>query len=75
MMKAGDVVKHLPSGETWLLIGVDSRPERRHVYPGGWPASRGNIDDCEFIEHRADFMTEDIVEIRRRMWPGIQFDA
>jgi hypothetical protein len=41
----GDTVKHVPSGEEWLLI----RLEGEYVYPGGWPKSRALAADCRLV--------------------------
>lgn len=41
----GDTVKHIPTGEEWLLIRVKDE----YVYPGGWPASRALAADCVLI--------------------------
>jgi hypothetical protein len=38
--KAGDTVKHGPTGETWLLI---------RVVPGGWPATMAHASDCALV--------------------------
>jgi len=46
-MKAGDDVKHIPTGEEWVLAGVDTK--RGEVYPAGWPESIADIKDCELI--------------------------
>lgn len=43
-MRTGDIVKHHPTGETWLLGGADL--ERDEVYPLGWPPSIGKASDC-----------------------------
>jgi len=73
-VRAGDVVKHIPTGEEWLLLGVDSRPGRGHVYPAGWPPCRADMADCEFIEHRDGFPDDDALKARAKQWAGIQFD-
>lgn len=45
--RAGDRVKHRPSGETWILC-CDERNGR--VAPCGWPESYADALDCELIE-------------------------
>ena len=47
-IQAGDAVKHGPSGETWYLLGVDSR--RGRVCVAGWPPTEANLSDCTLIE-------------------------
>lgn len=46
MFAKGDTVKHIPTGEEWLLI----RAEGDYVYPGGWPASRALAADCRLLK-------------------------
>ncbi len=45
-MKAGDTVKHIPTGETWLLACA----ERGEVFPCGWPETIAKEADCELVE-------------------------
>ncbi|MBK9945618.1 MAG: hypothetical protein IPP12_00325 [Nitrospira sp.] len=45
--QAGDVVRHIPTGEEWLLI-VDEHEGR--VIPGGWPDTRADAKDCVLVE-------------------------
>ena len=46
---AGDIVKHIPTGETWVLCGVNN--ERGEVIPCGWPfPTLGKAEDCVLIE-------------------------
>lgn len=44
--KRGDTVRHIPSGEEWLLVRVQGD----YVYPGGWPPSRALKADCVVTE-------------------------
>jgi hypothetical protein len=44
------VVRHGPSGETWVLAAVDGE----HVYPAGWPPSRAEAGDCTLVEAADD---------------------
>jgi hypothetical protein len=41
-----DHVKHGPSGEEWVV----ARATSTHVYPCGWPPSRGDMADCTLIK-------------------------
>lgn len=43
-IEAGDTVKHGPSGETWFLLGVNSK--RGKVCVAGWPATVAELSDC-----------------------------
>lgn len=45
----GDIVRHIPSGEEWVLL----RATDDDVFPAGWPKSRARASDCELI-HRDD---------------------
>jgi hypothetical protein len=49
--RAGDHVKHAPSGETWLvrrMVGDD------RVECCGWPTSQGLLSDCEIVYRCTD---------------------
>lgn len=48
--KAGDTVKHGPTGETWFLLEDE---KDGHVRPAGWPVSRARADDCTLVEEAA----------------------
>jgi hypothetical protein len=49
--RAGDVVKHRPSGEEWVLSCDEERGE---VLPAGWPESVGKADDCDLVTQASD---------------------
>lgn len=49
--RAGDVVKHHPSGEEWVLACDE---ENGYVTPAGWPESRAAALDCTLIEAASD---------------------
>lgn len=49
--RAGDRVKHGPSGETWVLA-CDSQDDE--VMPAGWPESYANVGDCELVREATD---------------------
>lgn len=38
----GDTVYHRPTGETWIVAGVDGA----YLWPVGWPPGRANLTDC-----------------------------
>jgi hypothetical protein len=48
--RAGDHVKHLPSGEQWILA-VAYLDE---VYPCGWPETRAASKDCVLLRPATD---------------------
>lgn len=45
--RAGDVVKHHPTGETWILGTDECYGE---VFPLGWPETSAKAKDCELVE-------------------------
>lgn len=46
-----DTVKHRPSGETWVVCGVNH--ESGSLVPMGYPfPSIANVEDCELIKRR-----------------------
>lgn len=49
--RAGDIVRHLPTGKVWVLI-VDEH--NGMVTPGGWPVSWGAAIHCELIKAASD---------------------
>lgn len=44
-LERGDIVRHVPSGEEWLLLRVKDD----YVYPAGWPPSRALAADCVLV--------------------------
>lgn len=46
-IEAGDSVRHYPSGEDWLLLGVNRLQDE--VCVAGWPASRARLQHCALI--------------------------
>lgn len=49
--RAGDTVRHRPTGETWVLA-CDQRGA--DVLPAGWPETLARADDCELLEAAND---------------------
>ena len=49
--RAGDVVKHAPSEETWVLA-CDQDGDA--VMPAGWPESRADAADCTLVKAASD---------------------
>lgn len=45
-IKTGDTVKHLPTGERWLIAWADER----EVSACGWPETIAQASDCELIK-------------------------
>lgn len=48
-IRANDVVRHNPSGETWVVCGVSY--ERNELVPCGYPfPTLAKLSDCELVE-------------------------
>lgn len=43
-MKAGDIIKHIPTGETWTVAAVCNRTKM--LLCCGWPESMAPWSDC-----------------------------
>ena len=48
--RTGDVIRHIPSGEEWLVATADAR----HVSPCGWPYGLARLDEVELVEAATD---------------------
>lgn len=49
MIKPSDVVLHKPTGETWVVCGVDN--EKGELIPCGYPfPTLAKIEDCELVK-------------------------
>lgn len=51
MFRAGDIVKHGPTGETWTLACDEERDE---VQWAGWPEGFAKSKDCTLIKAATD---------------------
>ena len=49
-MRAGDVVKHGPSGETWVVAHV----EGNDLAWSGWPEGIARTSDCTLVKAATD---------------------
>lgn len=53
-IKPNDIVLHKPSGEKWVVAGVNYDEGR--LIPMGYPfPSLAKIEDCELLEERYEF--------------------
>lgn len=51
MINPNDFVKHIPTGEEWVVCGINY--QRNILIPCGYPfPTMANISDCELIESR-----------------------
>lgn len=65
-IKPNDVVLHKPSGEKWVVAGVNYGEGR--LIPKGYPfPSLANIADCELLERRYEFerQSDDVIKYFR----------
>ena len=51
-LRTGDTVKHIPTGETWVVAYADH--ERGKLAWCGWPEGEANIGDCLLLEQATD---------------------
>lgn len=65
MIQPNDIVRHIPTGETWVVCGVNV--EKGKLIPCGYPfPSMANISDCEIIERRNEPQTEEEIDALKR---------
>lgn len=58
-----DVVRHEPSGETWVVCGVNR--EAGTLIPCGYPfPSMAKVKDCTLIERRYEQEPQSVEEIK-----------
>ena len=58
-IRPNDIVRHIPSGEKWIVCGVSY--EQDELVPCGYPfPSLAKISDCELIEARGLPQTEEM---------------
>jgi hypothetical protein len=54
----GDIIKHRPTGETWIVALV----EDKDVYYCGYPfGGFGNLSDCELIKKATNLERERVI--------------
>lgn len=57
-IKPNDIVLHKPTGEKWVVAGVNR--EAHSLIPKGYPfPSVARIEDCELLERRYEFERQD----------------
>jgi hypothetical protein len=65
-----DIVKHRPSGEEWVVCGVNYR--NGELIPCGYPfPSIAKIEDCDLIEKRYDTMHQTEEQIKALQKDGM----
>lgn len=66
-IRPNDIVKHIPSGEEWVVCGVNYDECFPGLVPCGYPfPSLANIGDCELIERGNGIQSEEYKEALRR---------
>ena len=64
-IRSGDFVIHKPSGEEWVVAGVNK--EQNRLIPCGYPfPSMAKLDDCELTESRGLKQTDEIKKALRQ---------
>jgi hypothetical protein len=61
-IQPADVVKHNPSGETWVIAAVNGD----EVMPCGWPESIAKAKDCVIVKKATDEAKQKMIE----SWAG-----
>lgn len=51
-IKTGDTVKHLPTGETWVVTSM--REDGVELAAFGWPETIAYTSDCKLVESCTD---------------------
>ena len=70
-IKPNDIVLHKPSGEKWVVAGVNAYDGK--LIPKGYPfPSIANISDCELIEGNYEFEHQEEVVIKALMQCGLK---
>ena len=52
-IERGDIVRHKPTGEDWVIKHTGSDHNGDWVEPAGWPSCRARASDCTLIEKGA----------------------
>lgn len=69
IIHAGDMVKHLPTGEKWIVAGINRQTGQ--LIPMGYPFPRlAAVADCELIERDSVPVTEHIKASLRKSGCG-----
>jgi hypothetical protein len=58
MVDTGDIVKHEPTGEMWLVAFV----KNDKLCPCGWPESLADLSDCHLITAASDDDRKSLLE-------------
>jgi hypothetical protein len=59
---------HKPTGEDWYLLGIDVKNNK--VCVAGWPATIGNLSDCEDLKKNEKLTEEELKHRRKKFGNG-----
>jgi hypothetical protein len=59
-MRTGDIVRHYPSGEDWVVAWADH--ETGYMAPCGWPTCQAKIADCSILKRATDEAYDALVD-------------
>lgn len=67
MIRPNDMVFHRPSGETWVVCGVDN--EKGELIPCGYPfPTLAKLSDCELIEVGDGKQPKEYADALKKEW-------
>ncbi len=66
-VRCGDVVKHRPTGEEWVVAWSDGE----YLAWAGWPDGRARLSDCDIVMRVSDEGFAQAVE----NWVGVACDS
>ena len=70
MIKPNDIVLHKPSGETWVVCGVDH--SKGELIPCGYPfPTLAKLSDCELVEKRYHIESQSVEQIKALLEHGL----
>lgn len=59
-MRTGDIVRHRPSGEEWLVAWADH--QSGYMAPCGWPTCQAKIEDCTVVLMADDAANDKLID-------------
>lgn len=71
-IKAGDLVLHRPTGETWYIIGVNEAMNK--VCAAGWLPTIADLSDCELVRS-GNGITQHELEHRNKTFGAVWDEA
>lgn len=62
-IEIADTVKHLPSGEEWIVARVNDL----YVWPCGWPETRAHLSDLILVNKASDESRKSLIEDLKKL--------